>query len=133
MQLPASQQVNRVGKYLYKHIDSAYKIKYSSNMCDVYFSLVYSVPDALVKELEKYHVADTSLKDTLEMHLNINITTYQNKLRINLIEISPEERTVGHDVYKPEVLMDLNSAYIKIMDRIKKHLNKRFEGYDFIF
>ena len=131
--LPASKQVIRIGKYLYKHIDGAYSIKYSPNTCDVYFTLLYSVPEELIRELRKYQELYTLEKDTYEMHFNINITTYQNKVRININEISPEERTIGQTIYSPEVLMDLDSAYKKIMDKLKKQLNKRFQGYDFVF
>ena len=40
-QIPASTQVKRVGKYLYKHLETSYDFNSGSNMYDVYFTLYY--------------------------------------------------------------------------------------------
>ena len=63
--LPASTQVNRVGKFLYNHLDGAYKYTKSSNMYDVYVTLLYQLKPEYgggVNEVE-------------EMTININICT----------------------------------------------------------
>ena len=114
--LPASKQVNRVGKYLYK----AFKgIKYttSSNMYDVYITLLYAEPVS---------------NDVQEMILDINITTYQNKIRVNIIEVTPKERTIGFDLYTSEEMMNLQEASKKIYQKILKRVSKAYEDYDFL-
>lgn len=114
--LPASKQVNRVGKYLYK----AFKgIKYttSSNMCDVYITLLYAEPGS---------------NDVQEMILDINITTYQNKIRVNIIEVTPKERTIGFDLYTSEEMMNLQETSKKIYQKILKRVYKAYEDFDFL-
>lgn len=120
--IPATQQVNMLGKYLNKHIDGAFKITFSSNICDVYFKLLYEVPFEEKRPDNLY-----------EMIIDINITTYQNKLRINVIEVTPEERTLGSDLYKPELLKNLNEAFVMIYDNICKRISRAYEDYDFVF
>lgn len=117
--IPANLAVNKIGKYLYKHLDGAFKFKTSANTCDVYFLLLYQEPGVC---------------DVQEMHINLNITTYQNKVRVNAIEVTPEERTLGYDCYSPELIQtDLEAAKKKIFDTVVKRVSKAYEGYDFIF
>lgn len=127
--VPAAQLVNRVGKYLYKHLDGAYKIEKEPNICDVYTVVLYSIPTKIVKE---YNIDDAYL-DVNELHIDISITTYQNKIRVNLIEVSPYERTIGFDVFKPEDLQEMQEAYNLIYNKIVKRITKEFEGFEFIF
>lgn len=122
--LPASTQVKRIGKYLYKHIDSAYNFKSSSNMFDVYFTVYYQ---------EKHPTLGITINGVQEMHVDINITTYQNKVRVNIIEMTPEERTLGYTLYTPEKLIDLPSAMKLIWNNIVKKIEKAYADYEFIF
>lgn len=121
------QQVNKIGQYLYKHIDGAFDIKRSGNMCDVYFMILYQIP----KLQRRFgHPEDREMH---EMHINLNITTYQSKLRVNVIEVSPEERTLGCYVFSPEVMDDLENAKKLILDKVVKRVSKVYEDYDFVF
>lgn len=126
--LAASQQVNRVGKYLYKHLDGAFKIKNSSNTCDIYSTVLYQIP-----YLKRIPGKGKEYNDVHEMTINLNITTYQNKVRINIIEMDPNERTIGYDLYKPEVLEDLDFACKLIYQKVCKRISKAYEDYDFLF
>ena len=126
--LQAGQQVNRVGKYLYKHQDSAQDIKYSPNTCDVYIGLLYQIPH----ELQDWTKPD-EYNDMHEMVINLSITTYSNKVRVNIIEITPDEKTIGFDVYQPDEFLNIQIACKKIYDRSCKRISKEFEGYEFIF
>ena len=129
MPLQANQQVNRVGKYLYKHIDGAKSIKYTGNTCDVYVEVLYQVPyweRIPGKEAEGYN-------DVKSMMIDVNITTYQNKLRVNTIEVSPEEKTLGFDLYDPKLLEDLESAKEMIWAKVIKRISTAYKDYDFTF
>lgn len=126
--LSANQQVNRVGKYLYKNLDGAFKIKNLSNTCDVYTTVLYQIP-----YLQRIPGKGKEYNDVHEMTLNLNITTYQNKVRINIIEMDPNERTIGYDLYKPEVLEDLDFACQLIFQKVCKKISKAYEDYDFLF
>ena len=125
--LQAGQQVNKIGRYLYKHIDGAYKIQNTANMCDVYIMTLYQATE----EDRKSGYADDN--DMHQMNMNINVTTYQNKIRVNVIEISPEERTIGSYVIPPEKLQDLEEAKKLILSKITRSLSKLYQDYDFIF
>lgn len=126
--LSANQQVNRLGNFLYKHIDGAFNYKKSSNMYDVYMTILYQLPvdkqdEAKGKEFNDLH----------EMTLDINVTTYLNKVRINIIEMTPEEKTIGYDLYEPEKLEDLVKASETILKKIQKRISREFREYDFLF
>ena len=123
--LPASKNVNRIGQYLYKPIDGAYDFKSSSNNYDVYFLLLYELKKELREPGKDYPVQ--------EMKININVTTYQNKVRINIIEITPKERTIGFDLYTPEKIQDLQRAYPVIMEKIYKRIYKAYRDYYFLY
>lgn len=123
--LPASKQVKRIGQYLYKHIDGAYDFKSSSNNYDVYFLLLYELKKELRESGKEYPVQ--------EMKININVTTYQNKVRINIIELTPQERTIGFDLYTPEKVQDLQKAYTVIMEKIYKRIYRAYGDYYFLY
>lgn len=126
--LQASQQVNRVGKYLYKTLDGAFKFKVSSNMYDVYVTLLYQIP-----RLQQIPGKGKDYNDVHEMTLDINITTYQNKIRVNIIELTPDERTLGFDLFKPEEMKDLQLAKKLILDKVRRRVSKAYQDYDFLF
>lgn len=128
--LEAGQQVNRVGKYLYKHLDGAFKMTKGSNECDVYVTVLYQIPPEFLK---KYNITEEQYKDVNEMTLDLNIATYQNKVRINIIEVTPDEKTIGFDVYKPEQLENLQQSAELIFDKVCKRIAKEFQDYDFLF
>ena len=128
MKIPANLQVNRLGKYLYRHIDSAYKFKTSSNTCDVYMTVYYQVP-----YLPDRPGGKKTYSDVMEMKLDISITTYQNKIRVNILEISPEETTIGFDLYHPDLVQDLPSLTEVVLDKIEKRVSNRYKDYEFMF
>lgn len=117
---PASQLVNRIGKYLYAHIDGAYKFKKDRNTYDLYMDLYYQAlhdwtPNAWMDS-----------PPVNEMKINISITTYQNKIRVNTIEITPEARTLGYDLFKLEQLEDLAEAQQLILSKVKRRIEAAY-------
>ena len=114
--IPASKQVNRIGKYLYRNLDGAYKFESGSNQFDVYFVVVYENEDG----------------EQEEMNLDLNIATYQNKLRVNIIEMTENQKTIGFDVFKPEKLEDLSQAYKQILTKVYKRLEKAYPDFLFV-
>lgn len=126
--LSANKLVNILGKYMYKNIDGAYKFVTSSNMCDVYFTLLYQlrVEDHLPTNAPEEN-------DVHEMTIDINITTYQNKIRVNIIEMTPEQRTLGHDVFTPDQVVDVKKAKDLIYNRIVKRVTKAYRDFNFLF
>ena len=117
--IPASKMVNRLGKYLYNHLDGAFKYKKSGNTFDIYTTLLYELK-------EEYGGVKN---DVREMTLNINITTYQNKIRVNTIEVTPDERALGYDLLKPELLDDLDATQSVIMTKVHKRIDKAYDHH----
>lgn len=126
--IPMGKQVNRVGKYLYSKFDSRDSIKFKPNMCEVYFTLYYQLPEELQIEDD-----DTGINDMHEMQMCINITTYANKLRVEINEISPSECTISFAVYDEVTCQDLELVRSKILNKLRKDISKTYEDYDFIF
>ena len=123
-----AQLVNAIGKYLYKHIDSAYKIGFKANMCDIYITVYYQIPGELIS---KYSLDSPEVD---EMNVNINITPYSDKIRVNIIDMSEMEKTIGTFTFKPENYSnDLQAIRQYVLDQIQKKLIKTYEDYEFIF
>lgn len=111
--------IKKVGKFLNDNIDGAFKIKFGAMNCEVWMKMYYQVPGR----------ADTFE----EMDFLIDITSYQNKLRVNLIEDTYDEKTVGHFVLKPEELTDLHKVKSDVLAKIQKYIAKEYADYDFIY
>ena len=98
-----NQLVNKVGQYIYKNLDGSVKSVRSSNTYDIYTNVYYQL-DRLDqvpgRQSEGYN-------DMHEMLINISLTTYQNKIRVNLHEVTPEEYTFGYFVVPPEKLEEV--------------------------
>jgi len=124
--IPAGTIVNQLGKYLYRHLDGAYSFKKSPNVYDVYTLVIYSIPSEIVKMYKLY-------SDTNEMSLDINITTYADKIRVNINQMSPEEKNIGFDTYPLELFSNMNEAYDIVYKKIVKRITKAFGDFDFLF
>lgn len=121
--MPATKQVNRVGKYLKKHLDGAFKYEQHANECDVYVTLLYQLKPELGGEVNDVH----------EMTIDINITTYQNKLRVNTIEVTPKARTLGFDLIKPDELINLEKGKELIIWIVGNRIRKAYKDYLILF
>ena len=121
--MPATKQVNRVGKYLKKHMDGAYKYVQRANECDVYVTLLYQLKPEYGGLPNDVH----------EMTIDINITTYQNKLRVNTLEVTPENRTLGFDLIKPEDLRNLELGKEMIQTIVGNRIRKAYRDYIILF
>ncbi len=117
---PVNRICKKVAEYLYKHIDGAYNISERANRFVVSFMLLYSEKNNPKAKLQ-------------EMHFNIDIATYSNKIRVNLIEISPEERTLFFIAYPPDEAMVYEVVRQKIMDKLQAKLRGVYSDYDFVY
>ena len=127
--ISTNKLVNIVGQYLYRHIDGAYKSVKSSNTYDVYMKVYYQLPRGQQvpgRESEGYN-------DMHEMTINISLTTYQNKIRVNIHEVTPEEWTFGYILVTPEKLQDVQNSKKLIYDKVCSKIAKHYDGYNFLF
>lgn len=113
------RQVNRVGKFLYKNLDGADAIKFKSQMCEVYVTMYYQVPEE---------------PDTFdELTFIISLTTYADKLRINITEDTSMQETILHKTYIEDQLGDLHKINEDILSKMRKAVSKKYAEYDFIY
>lgn len=132
LKIQSGQAVKMIAKHMKKNLGGAYKLTIGANTCDVYFLIYYEVPK--LHKLIGNSPGKEEYNKVHEMHIDLNITTYQNKVRVNLIEITPEERTIGYDLYKPEIIQDdIVKARELIWNKVQKRLEKAHEEYDFVF
>jgi len=124
--VPASSQVNRVGKYLYKNIEGSFKSRMSPNTYELWFYLLYETPDAG----PQYSKVVEGIGEVI---INLNITTYRNNIRVNTIMVKPDDKVLGFDLFKPEDMVDLASARVSILSRVAKRIEKAFDGYEVMY
>lgn len=134
--LSPEQEVNTLGNYLYKNIDSSFKFEKRASKFDLWITVLYEVPKSII---EKYDL-DESYDELNEMVLNLSLTTYRHhsdstipKIRINIIEESPDELTIGSKTYDLTRFNDYYELRDNLMNYIIVRLSKKYEGYDFIF
>lgn len=121
--IPSSKQVIRLGNYIYNHLDGAYKQVRSGNTVDVYSIFLYQLrPEYGGK-----------VNDVQEMQIDINLTTYQNKVRLNVVEITPMERTLGSSVISEAKLEDLRSAMDYVLQLVAKHITRSYKEYMLLY
>jgi hypothetical protein len=125
----ASELVNRVGKHLYNNIDGAYKFSKEANHYYVYLTVLYELPVYVGKnKIRKY--SEDGMQD---VNVMLDITTYQNKIRVNTILKNPDEVTLGFDLFRPNQFENLHDGCEKIEQKIRKRIDKYFEDYETLY
>lgn len=119
------QVVNKVGSYLYNHIDGAFKFEKSPNMYDVYFIVLYQIPEENRTTAEEDEVH--------ELPIDLNITTYQDKIRVNIIVQDEYEKTIGTKTFSYDKLDDLEKLRQTVLSFVEKKVTKEYQEYDFLF
>lgn len=119
------QVVNKVGSYLYNHIDGAFKFEKSPNMYDVYFIVLYQIPE------ENRTTAEDD--EVHELSIDLNITTYQDKIRVNIIVQDEYEKTIGTKTFSYDKLNDLEKLRQTVLSFVEKKVTKEYQEYDFLF
>lgn len=120
---PPSTLVNQIGKYLYKHLDGAYRSERDRNTFDVYVTLLY--------ELKPEYGGIPN--DVQEMTIIISITTYGDKIRVDTIELTPEERTLGFDRFDVDDVRNLDHAMELIKWKVGNRIRKAYKNYTILF
>lgn len=92
-------------------------------MYDVYVTLLYQLKPEY----------GGKVNDVQEMTINLNITTYQNKIRFNTIEMTPQERTLGFDLMNPEDMMNLKKAKEIILRVVRKRICNAYKNHIILF
>jgi hypothetical protein len=77
---------------------------------------------------------DGTLDENLQqMNINLNITTYQDKIRINVLELTPDEFTLGMKTFTYKKDMNLDKLLSDTLAYVDKRLNKCYSDREFVY
>ena len=142
--IPASKVVQMLGNYLYKHVEQAKKKVLSgsdnytiwceqlldrSKMTDERFQITSSAESGLGDMFDGLEEMVDNSRSWQPIWIMLNLVTYQNKIRVNLIEYyNGFEKTIGHTVIPPDVAQDVKKCSIDLVAWVNKRFNKFYGG-----
>lgn len=129
-QLDASQRVNSIGRSIFKSTDTAFKCVKSSQHCEVFFEVLYEIPPRL---REAYNLEGSPYDDINTMIVSIDLTSYDNKVRANVIEQDPNELTLGHKTFSLDKYPDNKAMRDAVVAFMYSSVAKRYQDFDFIY
>lgn len=131
LQLPS--QVKRLGKYLKDHLTGVYKVEEPPNEYIIYTTILYQIDPEVRKMLKKYPKEfQGKEEDIYEMNIYLNITTYGQYVRVNVIQLDKYELTLGYLRLEPKDLMSLPYCKDKIVNYVKRVIERKYkdDGYE---
>lgn len=103
-----SSTVKAVGKYLYRHLDGTTNLDISKGTEAIVW-LEYISDEGVIYEFRT------------------DITTYSNKLRVNLFETSTNPvKPISHKVYDEKTFVNINNGMHKVLSDIEKIIAKKY-------
>ena len=119
-----NQQINQIGKYIYHNIDGAVSYKTKPNKSIVTFLMYFQ------NDPDKVEQSDIDLQ---EIKIEIDITTYNNKIRVDMIELDPNERTLGYYLYSPESASDIRYIKDDILNKLNRRIRKFYGQFLYLY
>lgn len=130
-QLAKPTQVKRLGKYLKDNLTGVFKVTEPPNEYIIYTTILYQIKPEVRKALKRYQKEfQGKEEDIYEMNIYLNLTTYKQFIRINVIELDENEQTLGYMRLSQQDLMSLPFCKTKIMEFVKKVIEKKYEDYE---
>lgn len=131
--LPLPSQVKRLGKYLKDNLTGVYKVVEPPNEYIIYTTILYQIDPEVRKMLKRYQKEfQGKEEDIYEMNIYLNITTYSQYIRVNVIQLDEYEVTLGYLRLDREDLISLPYCKKKIVDYVKKRIETKYkdDGYE---
>lgn len=156
--LPLPTQVKKLGKYLEDHLEGVDKTKTRQPpneyiIYDIIFYTIkaevrkeieehiqqlkelyapYTIPQEVRKEIEDSERRLQEIKDTIyEMVIYLNITTYGQSIRVDVIQLDEYEQTLGFLRLDSDDLISLPYCKDKIVRYVKKVIEKKYSEYGY--
>lgn len=111
--------VKKLGKSLKSELDGIYAIQFKPNTCRLKMRMYYQLTD--------------NPDSFRELHLFIDIATYQDKLRINIIEDTANEQTLGQIILTEQQANNFNDVRKKVLNCIEKSISKKYGNFDYVY
>lgn len=124
--VPLNKLINQIGRYLYNHIDGALSYKTSANHSTIEMMVLY-------QRKPEDRIGDAKEDDMHEMHLELDLTTYSDKIRLNIIRLDENEKTLGSYTIRIEQPVDYAEVQNQVMSKVRKSLIKEYGMFEFIF
>lgn len=155
--LPLPSQVKRLGKYLKDNLSGVYSVKEPPNEYIIYTTVLYTISESARRDISEHiqklkelyepytlpeevkqdiHESEKRLKEATdnvyEMNIYLNITTYGQYIRINIIQLDEYEVTLGFLRLEPKELMSLPYCKDKLLNYTKRVIERKYksEGYE---
>ena len=128
--LPLPSQVKRLGKYLKDNLAGVYDVKEPPNEYIIYDTILYQIKKSLRQEMKEYPELEGIEERVYDKNYYFNITTYQQYIRINIIQLDKYEKTVGFLRFDQKDLISLPYCKRKLLDYVKKVISKEYKGYE---
>lgn len=131
--LPLPSQVKRLGKYLKDNLTGVYKVQEPPNEYIIYTTILYQIDPEVRKMLKKYQKEfQGKEEDIYEMNIYLNITTYGQYIRVNVIQLDEYEITLGYLRLEPKELISLPYCKDKILNYTKRVIERKYkdDGYE---
>lgn len=126
----ANKVCNTVAKSIKKKLDGAYKFEKSSNICELWSTILYQIP----KDVSDRYGLDRPTREKVNvMDVLIHFTSYSGKIRVEVTELQPNEKTIGFKLFKLNAFDDMQKGIKSVMDFIQKSIEKEFDGYEILF
>ena len=129
--LPLPSQVKRLGKFLKNNLEGVYKVQEPPNEYVIYTTILYQVDPKVRKAMKPYQKEFHGIEEEVyEMNIYLNITTYSQYIRVNVIQLDEYEQTLGFLRLSPDDLISLPFCKQKILRYVKKVIEKKYQGYE---
>lgn len=130
--LPLPSQVKRLGKFLKNNLEGVYKVVEPPNEYVIYTTILYQVDPEVRKAMKPYQKEFQGMEENIyEMNIYLNITTYGGQyIRVNVIQLDEYEQTLGFLRLEPNELISLPFCKQKILEYVKKVIEKKYQGYE---
>ena len=130
--LPLPSQVKRLGKFLKNNLEGVYKVVEPPNEYVIYTTILYQVDPEVRKAMKPYQKEFQGIEENIyEMNIYLNITTYSGQyIRVNVIQLDEYEQTLGYLRLEPKELISLPFCKQKILEYVKKVIEKKYQGYE---
>ena len=122
--------VNSLGKAIYKRLEGSYSFKKTSNMYEIKSTILYQIPKQIS---DRYNLVDEERNKVNVMDVTVNITTYSDKIRVEVIEVTPEEKTIAFRTFKSDWFDNIQTGINYVYSFITSSIEKEFNGYELLF
>ena len=117
--LQPSQYMIQLGKYIYNNIEYCYQYKSSVNTFDCYLRIHYTIDENLLEEGE-------SPEGYID--LNLNLVTYQNKIRVNLYELNDQyQKVIGTKIIEVKDKFSVETECNKLLKFVFNKIEKEYK------